>query len=242
MEKRTGILSILISSLCMFSLVAFVKGSLSFNFYAASCPSAELIIRDTVISSSSADPSIPGKLLRLVFHDCFVEGCDASLMLQGNNTEQTDPGNRSVGGFSVIDSAKRVLEKFCPGIVSCADIIALAARDAVEIAGGPRTMILTGRRDGMISVASNVRPNIIDTSFSMDEMVKLFAAKGLSLLDLVVLSGACSMSKAQIVITFQGDDFNLCKLHPHSLWFFDIVHDICHYNFYSNLPYRAYTS
>ncbi|XP_040870761.1 peroxidase 46 isoform X2 [Glycine max] len=58
---------------------------------------------------------------------------DVSLMLQGNNTEQSDPGNRSVGGFSVIDSAKRILEKFCPRTVSCADIIALAAGDAVEI-------------------------------------------------------------------------------------------------------------
>jgi len=47
----------------------------------------------------------------------------------------------------------------------------------------------------MVSVASNVRPNIVDTSFSMDEMVQLFATKGLSLLDLVVLSGASSMSK-----------------------------------------------
>lgn len=163
-------------------------------------------------------------------------------MLQGNNTEQSDPGNRSVGGFSVIDSAKRILEKFCPRTVSCADIIALAARDAVEIvsstslhgwhcsmaywqdtsfgtvinlkgtweqAGEPRTMIPTGRRDGMVSVASNVRPNIVDTSFSMDEMVKLFASKGLSLLDLVILSGAYSVSKAQIVVTcnFQENGF-----------------------------------
>lgn len=54
-------------------------------------------------------------------------------MLQGNNTEQSDPANRSVRGFSVIESAKRVLEFLCPGTVSCADIIALAARDAVEI-------------------------------------------------------------------------------------------------------------
>ena len=73
------------------------------------------------------------------FHDVHVriyatmQGCDASLMLQGNNTELSDPANRSVGGFSVIDSAKRVLEILCPGTVSCADIIALAARDAVAI-------------------------------------------------------------------------------------------------------------
>lgn len=59
--------------------------------------------------------------------------------------------------------------------------------------------IPTGRRDGIVSVASNVRPNIVDTSFTMDEMVKLFSTKGLSLLDLVVLSGACSMSMVQIV-------------------------------------------
>ncbi|KHN29643.1 Peroxidase 46 [Glycine soja] len=76
--------------------------------------------------------------------DHFIICRDVSLMLQGNNTEQSDPGNRSVGGFSVIDSAKRILEKFCPRTVSCADIIALAAGDAVEIAGEPRTMIPTG--------------------------------------------------------------------------------------------------
>lgn len=66
----------------------------------------------------------------LVFNS--VQGCDASILIQGNGTERSDPANQSVGGFSVIDSAKRLLEIFCPGTVSCADIIALAARDAVE--------------------------------------------------------------------------------------------------------------
>ncbi|MED6193636.1 Peroxidase 46 [Stylosanthes scabra] len=192
MENRRVILSIAVSSLFVFSFV----DSFSLDFYAASCPSAEFIIRDIVTSSSSNDPSIPGKLLRLVFHDCFVEGCDASLMLIGNNTEQTDPGNRSVGGYSVIESAKRALELLCPETVSCADIIALAARDAVGIAGGPMVQIPTGRRDGMVSLASNVRPNIVDTSFTMDEMVKLFTSKGLSVLDLVILSGAHTMGVA----------------------------------------------
>ncbi|XVF35706.1 hypothetical protein REPUB_Repub18cG0169200 [Reevesia pubescens] len=150
------------------------------------------MVSNTVRSASSADPTIPGKLLRLLFHDCFVEGCDASVLLQRNGTER----NTSLGGFSVIDSAKRVLEIFCPETFSCADIIALAARDAVAIAGGPAFQIPTGRRDGRISNAANVRHNIVDTSFTMNEMIKLFNSKGLSLDDLVTLSGAHTIGLA----------------------------------------------
>ncbi|KAL0393907.1 UNVERIFIED_CONTAM: Peroxidase 18 [Sesamum latifolium] len=148
------------------------SSSLSFDFYAGTCPAAEMVVKNTVRSASDLDPTIPGKLLRLLFHDCFVEGCDASVLLQGNGTERSDPANKSLGGFSVIDAAKRMLEIFCPETVSCADILALAARDAVEFAGGPNIQIPTGRRDGKISLAANVRPNIIDTSFTLDEMAK----------------------------------------------------------------------
>ncbi|KAI3473017.1 hypothetical protein Pfo_030100 [Paulownia fortunei] len=172
------------------------SSSLSFGFYAGSCPAAEMMVKNTVRSASDLDPTIPGKLLRLFFHDCFVEGCDASVLLQGNGTERSDPANKSIGGFSVIDSAKRVLEIFCPETVSCADVLALAARDAVEFAGGPNIQIPTGRKDGRISVGANVRPNIIDTSFTLDEMAKVFSAKGLSMDDLVTLSGAHTIGTA----------------------------------------------
>ncbi|KAJ8561246.1 hypothetical protein K7X08_027436 [Anisodus acutangulus] len=154
------------------------------------------MVRNTVRSASSMDPTLPGKLLRLLFHDCFVEGCDASVLLEGNGTERSDPANRSLGGFSVIDSAKRVLEFFCPATVSCADIVALAARDAVEFAGGPSLQIPTGRKDGRVSLATNVRPNTVDTSFTMDQMINIFSAKGLSLDDLVILSGAHTIGSA----------------------------------------------
>ncbi|KAF5726289.1 peroxidase 18-like [Tripterygium wilfordii] len=123
--------------LVFFSLSAsFSSASLSFNFYGISCPSAEFMVRNTVRSAASNDPTIPGKLLRLVFHDCFVK------------------------------------------------------------AGGPAIDIPTGRRDGRVSVAANVRPNIVDTSFTVDEMLSLFSSKGLSPDDLVTLSGAHTIGSA----------------------------------------------
>ena len=79
MERRTSALSsTLHNSLILFLLYNILDASpssadLAFGFYSASCPSAEFIVRSTVRSASSTDSTIPGKLLRLLFHDCFVE-------------------------------------------------------------------------------------------------------------------------------------------------------------------------
>ncbi|XP_074335217.1 peroxidase 18-like [Apium graveolens] len=172
------------------------SSELAFDFYADSCPLVETMVKDTVRSASLNDPKVPGKLLRLLFHDCFVEGCDGSVLVQGNDTERSDPANASLGGFEVIEAAKNVVETFCPATVSCADILALAARDSVEFTGGPGIEIPTGRKDGKISLASNVRPNIVDTSFTLNQMKHIFSAKGLSFDDLVTLSGAHTIGSA----------------------------------------------
>lgn len=61
------------------------------------------------------------------------KGCDASILLDGPSSEKTAGPNGSVRGYELIDSIKSILESICPGVVSCADIIVMATRDAVEL-------------------------------------------------------------------------------------------------------------
>ena len=62
-----------------------------------------------------------------------MQGCDASLLLNGTDSEKTALPNLSTDGYSVIDDIKTALEKSCPGVVSCADILALAAQISVSL-------------------------------------------------------------------------------------------------------------
>ncbi|KVH93468.1 hypothetical protein Ccrd_004482, partial [Cynara cardunculus var. scolymus] len=119
------------------------------GFYSTTCPRVESIVRSAVQSGVRSNPRAGPGLLRMFFHDCFVNGCDASILIDGPSAEKTAVPNVPIRGFEVIDAAKTQLEATCPGVVSCADILALAA------SGGTSWGVPTGRRDGLVSQASD---------------------------------------------------------------------------------------
>lgn len=63
-----------------------------------------------------------------------MQGCDGSILIDnGAKSEKGANGHQGLRGFDVIENAKAKLESVCPGVVSCADIVAMAARDAVAM-------------------------------------------------------------------------------------------------------------
>lgn len=64
-----------------------------------------------------------------------MQGCDASILLDTIGTNQTEKDarpNLTLSSFDVIEFIKAQLEQECKGVVSCADILSLAARDSVS--------------------------------------------------------------------------------------------------------------
>ncbi|XP_021760804.1 peroxidase 25 [Chenopodium quinoa] len=175
--------------LVLSKLVISAKSQLSTNYYASSCPQVEGVVRSTVQSHFNSDSTIAPGLLRMHFHDCFVQGCDASVLISGPSSERTAFTNIGLNGFDVIDDAKSQLESLCPGVVSCADILALAARDSVALTGGPNWGVPLGRLDGKRSSASDAL-NLPSPLESIAVHRQKFADKGLNDHDLVTLVGA----------------------------------------------------
>ncbi|ESW35038.1 hypothetical protein PHAVU_001G201300 [Phaseolus vulgaris] len=185
----------LVACLTVFCILGACQGgNLRKNFYKQTCSQAEQIVRTKIQEHVSARPDLPAKLIRMHFHDCFVRGCDGSVLLDStatNTAEKDSIPNLSLSGFDVIDDIKKALEAKCPGTVSCADILTLAARDAVSVQfNKPMWEVLTGRRDGRVSISGEALANLPAPFFNINQLRKSFESKKLTVHDLVVLSGA----------------------------------------------------
>ncbi|OEL34788.1 Peroxidase 5 [Dichanthelium oligosanthes] len=181
---------------------AEIIDGLQLGFYDKTCPDAESTVGDIVRTDLTNDPTLAAGIIRIFFHDCFVKGCDASILLDDTptpeeETEKDSPANGfTLNGLSTIDTAKSTIESLCPRTVSCADIIAFAAREAAIAAGHPGYTVAAGRRDGLTSLKSNVPGNLPGPSSTVANLTKVFVGKGMSQEDMVVLSGAHSIGGA----------------------------------------------
>ncbi|XP_072973872.1 peroxidase 45-like [Typha angustifolia] len=174
---------------------------LSPSYYNTTCPNLEKIVFDVVTQKAKESVIVAPGVLRLFFHDCFVNGCDASVMILSPNKDDEwhspDDMSLTAEGFNTIVSAKVAVDSDpqCNNKVSCADILAIAARDVVKFTGGPQYTVELGRLDGRNSSNSSVilpHPN-----FDLDELNKMFSNFNLTQTDMIALSGGHTIGVAR---------------------------------------------
>ncbi|KAK6249439.1 hem peroxidase - like 10 [Theobroma cacao] len=175
--------------------IPFSESKLSTDYYKNSCPNLESIIRETVTNKQISNPTTAAATLRLFFHDCMVGGCDASVLISSNSFNKAERDadiNLSLPGdaFDVIVRAKTAIELSCPGIVSCADILALATRNVINMVGGPFYAVRLGRKDSLLSTTSSVEGNLPRANTTMDEIIRMFESKKFTVQEMVALNGA----------------------------------------------------
>ncbi|KAL0391123.1 UNVERIFIED_CONTAM: Peroxidase 72 [Sesamum calycinum] len=178
-------------------------GHLDPQFYSRSCPRVQQIVRSNVAKAIAKEARMGASLVRLHFHDCFVKGCDASILLDDTNSligeKRSRPNRDSARGFEVVDDIKSAVDKECNQTVSCADILALAARDSVVLAGGPSWEVPLGRRDSRSASLGGSNNNIPAPNTTFHTILNKFELQGLDIIDLVALSGSHTIGSARCV-------------------------------------------
>lgn len=173
-----------------------MKG-LSYNFFTQTCPNLENIVRNHLTKVFKSDNGQAPGLLRIFFHDCFVQGCDGSVLLDGSPGERDQPpnGGMRTEALKTIDDIRALVHKECGRIVSCADITVLAGREAVFLSGGPNFPVPLGRRDGK-TFSIKETSNLPQPFNKTDVTLKVFAAQNFDVTDVVALSGAHTFGRA----------------------------------------------
>ncbi|KAH7438106.1 hypothetical protein KP509_04G001400 [Ceratopteris richardii] len=209
MRSSTSMFSFLLISMILLAITSMVLHStcmahpppLRKGFYSASCPDLERIVLRVMRDAVVRNPRNAAYILRLFFHDCFVQGCDGSVLLDDvlglPGEKGAFPNKNFAEAFLLVDAIKREVEHVCPAAVSCADILALASRDAVVLTGGPHWEVALGRRDAVVASLKLANIDIPTASYNLSTLISIFRSKGLSVEDMVALSGAHTIGFAR---------------------------------------------
>ncbi|KAG0499343.1 hypothetical protein HPP92_004034 [Vanilla planifolia] len=89
----------------LLSIISFPasEAQLSSTFYSRTCPNLLPIVRSSMARAVARETRMAASILRLFFHDCFVNGCDGSILLDDTPTftgeQNALPNRNSVRGW-----------------------------------------------------------------------------------------------------------------------------------------------
>ncbi|KAK7343754.1 hypothetical protein VNO77_12767 [Canavalia gladiata] len=174
-----------------------IVNGLSWNYYLLKCPRLETIVRNHLRKVFKQDTGQAPALLRIFFHDCFVQGCDGSILLDGSPNERDEPANIGIRpeALQTIEDLRSIVHRQCGRVVSCADLVVLAAREAVSQSGGPNFAVPLGRKDGL-TFSINGTNNLPPPFFRTGDLLHTFASRNFDATDVVALSGAHTFGRA----------------------------------------------
>ncbi|KAI3822604.1 hypothetical protein L1987_10198 [Smallanthus sonchifolius] len=176
----------------------FGLGEIRLNYYSESCPNAEEIVKEEVIRLYHKHGNTAVSWIRTLFHDCMVKSCDASILLESINgiqSEKISTRNMGMRNFKYINTIKDALERSCPMTVSCADVVALSARDGVVLLGGPHIEMKTGRKDSKESHLAEIDGFLPNHNDSIMFVLSRFQSVGIDVEGTVALLGAHSVGR-----------------------------------------------
>ncbi|KAG9140299.1 hypothetical protein Leryth_023938 [Lithospermum erythrorhizon] len=163
-----------------------IVDGLSWDFYDTVCPNLESIIREHLRIVLKEDVSQAAGFLHMYLQDCFSQGCDASVLLKGPS-----PSLRPLV-LKAISDLGNIVRKECGRVVSCADIITIATRDAIYLAGGPDYAVPLGRRDSKTiqTIKDTTKLPFPSTSSDTSAILGYFEQINWDATDAVAISGA----------------------------------------------------
>ncbi|VAI80199.1 unnamed protein product [Triticum turgidum subsp. durum] len=140
-------------------------GELVVGYYDKKCRGVENVVQWHVRRALKTNRRAGAALVRLLFHDCFVRGCDASVLLDASpenpHPEKEAPVNIGLAAFDLLEEIKAAVED--------------------------------RRLDGHVSSAAEAQAELPDSTFTVQQLIDNFARKDFDVEELVILSGAHSI-------------------------------------------------